>query len=126
MKLRLVASLALAIVFLSALAFADGKGNCTDKNTSSSKASCCPAMTKASLKSDAKSDCKMDAKECTAKNAKMSGECSMSKGSCDMAKTTKASMKKAGGAMDCCKTKATEAKDTKSNQTKSTESKGTN
>jgi hypothetical protein len=112
MKARMLVVLLLAVMVSLSLGLANG-----DK-----KSSCCEKGTKASMTKDGK--------ECTMKEAKMSDNCTdADKAHCDMAKATKASMKKVGTkTMDCCKdkTKASEAKNSKSTQEKTAEGKGTN
>ena len=151
MKLRIFSVVLFAVLFLSAITFADDKGDCTAKTAKAS--SCCMKGAKASLTSATKStdgadvtahvmpvnnvttdgksavDCQHDSKECDMKTAKMSGDCTAAdKAHCDMAKSGKMTMK-AGTKMNCCKPKNAEAKNStgKSKDTKATPIvKGTN
>jgi len=146
MKPRILFTIVLVLGLSLTLATAQTKNDCTAKSASE-KSSCCMKGAKMTMATDSKATtnanatiiqagytpddakaahCAMSAKECLAKDAKHTGECTAAeKAQCE--KMMKASMAK-GGAKDCCKAKATEAKaDVKKGaQEKTSDGKGTN
>jgi hypothetical protein len=112
MKLKTLLGLVLIVLVSLSFCIAGVKGD--------DKAACCQKGTKASMTKDAK--------ECTMHSAKMSEKCTdAEKASCEMAKGSKASMKKTSGkAMDCCKDKAKSSEAKAGKNEKAAEGKGTN